>query len=98
MEERKMPDPSEHTNVRRWHVIYELGRRLGEHPDLEMAMLTYKDGIQITVIDGVVRVSDARNDFEITLDQIPGYIKALEGDVLQAQEELRGTADGSEAT
>jgi hypothetical protein len=88
MADREMPDPSEHERVRAWRLRYELAVML-PHPECESAELVYVDGVRITYRDGEVRIESTRDGMSLTLDQVPGYIKALEGDVLEAQAEIR---------
>jgi hypothetical protein len=87
MAEPQMPDPSDHPKVRRWRALYELGTILCGMPDVDSAHIGYHDSALLILDDGVVQVT--HDDLTLTLEQIPGYIEALEGDVLDAQAEVR---------
>ncbi len=91
MSDREMPSPSEHFGVRRLRGLYEFALTLSRDPLAEVIDLRYRNGERIFLEDGVVKVTHDGGTY--TLDQLPGYIKALEGDVLQAQEELRKAQD-----
>jgi hypothetical protein len=95
-----MPDQSENEQVRAWRVRYELAQLLAAYPGLESALLIYTDGTQISVMDKV-RIYDPKNESELTLDQVPGYIDALEkalaADAAKAREELAEMERGEDA-
>jgi hypothetical protein len=95
-----MTDQSEHEQVRAWRERYKLAQSLAAHPGLQAALISYTDGIQITVMDRV-RIYDSKNEADLTLDHVPGYIdaleKALDADAAKAREELAEMERGEDA-
>jgi hypothetical protein len=95
----ELPDPSEHENVRRWKVLHEFASAVAHSPLLERAAINFRDGTWLEFKDREMRVGrTARKgdvmrpaDVSLTLDQVPGYIAALEGDVLSAQQEVQAS-------
>jgi hypothetical protein len=83
---QQMPNPRDGHKVRRWRELHELGATLCRMPGVTSAHIGYPDS-DLFLKDGELRV--VHEDMTLTLEQIPGYIAALEGDVLAAQDELR---------
>ncbi len=97
MNDREMPAPARRVDIRRWKTLYEFASVFARDPLLTDAIITFSDGFHLSYSDGEMRILASfqrgqplrQENVDLTLDQVPGYIRALEDDVLQAQNDLR---------
>ncbi len=96
MNDREMPAPGRRVDIRRWKTLYEFASVFARDPLLTDALITFSDGFHLIYSDGEMRISASfqrgdllrQENVDLALDQVAGYIAALEGDVLQAQAEI----------
>jgi hypothetical protein len=88
----EMPNPADHPRVRQLRALTEFALLLSQDPLVESVDIEYQNGQRVFLEGGVVKVTYDGGTY--TVDQLQGYIQALEGDVLEAQKQLRRRDEG----